>query len=59
VNRDRVGPLAALRSAVEEQMTADVDVLGSAEIIINPDFDLASESIVFVSMSSIRNWYQI
>ena len=31
----------------------------SAEIIlINPDFEPVSEPIVFVSMSSIRNWYQ-
>ena len=26
---------------------------------INPDFDLESEPVVFVTMRSIRNWYQI
>ena len=35
----------------------------SAEIILifelTGDFDLVSEPIVFVSMRSIRNWYQI
>ena len=33
-----------------------------AEIInfeLTGDFDLVSEPIVFISMSSIRNWYQI
>ena len=39
------------------------DARASAEIILifelTGDFDLGSEPIVFVSMRSIRNWYQV
>ena len=50
-------------NCVSKNLYEVVEVSVSAEIRLicelTGEFDLGSEPIVFVSMSSIRNWYQV